>query len=122
MSRFCWLPTRRSHYTTTPLASIAGADHVALRRVGEVPENLLLVASSDSGSFTFPPTLNIPTTTFLTRESIATGEPIRMNDYGAYPGAREDLEAAGVQSMYFVPIKSVWHQIPPIISTMVMMR
>ena len=88
------------------MAFIADADHVALRRAGEDPEELVLVASSDSGSLTFPPTLNIPTATFLTRESIATGEPIKMNDYGVHPGAQEDLVAGGVRSMYFVPIKS----------------
>ncbi|MCI0844256.1 MAG: GAF domain-containing protein, partial [Chloroflexi bacterium] len=88
------------------LASIADADHVALRRVGEIPENLELVASSNSGSLKFAATLNIPSATFLTRESFVTGEPFMINDYGVHPGAQRDLVAGGVQSMYFVPIKS----------------
>ena len=88
------------------LALIADADHVALRRVGAEPENLALVASSNFGSFKFAPTLVIPNAAFLARESFATGEPLRMNNYVTHPAALPDLVAGGVESLYFVPIKS----------------
>ena len=88
------------------LASITDADYVALRRVGEIPDDLELVASSNSGSLKFAATIHIPNATFLTRESFITGERFMINDYGVHPGAQQDLVAGGVQSMYFVPIKS----------------
>ncbi|RUA20157.1 MAG: hypothetical protein DSY79_11835 [Chloroflexi bacterium] len=81
------------------LASITDADYVALRRVGEIPDDLELVASSNSGSLKFAATIHIPNATFLTRESFITGERFMINDYGVHPGAQQDLVAGGVQSI-----------------------
>jgi signal transduction histidine kinase len=88
------------------LASIADADHVALRRVGQNHDSLDLVASANNGSTIFPRSLKIPDASFPIREAFLTGEPIKINDYGAHPGARPDLLAGGLASLYFVPITS----------------
>ena len=73
------------------LVSVGDADNVALRRGGEEPNNLVLVASAGSESVEFQRSLNITDTHIATLEAYINGQSILTNDYRQYSGCRGRL-------------------------------
>ena len=87
------------------LILISDADRVVLRRADEKVENLRLVASAGSGSIEFTQVLKITDPNLKTLRPFLRGEPALINDYQS-SGDQPNLLAQGVESMYFMPIKS----------------
>ena len=87
------------------LMLISDADRVVLRRADDKVENLHLVASAGSGSIEFTQVLKITDPNLITLRPFLRGEPVLINDYQTF-GDQPNLLAQGVESMYFMPIRS----------------
>jgi len=88
------------------LASVASADHVALRREARDHKTLELVASAGLGTIKFKQSLSITDVNPVTHDSYLTGEPINFDDYSLDPSAQPDLVSKGVRSLFFLPVRS----------------
>ena len=87
------------------LILISDADRVVLRRADEKLENLHLVASAGSGSIELTQVLKITDPNLITLRPFLQGDPVLINDYQT-SGDQPNLLVQGVESMYFMPIRS----------------
>jgi transcriptional regulator with GAF, ATPase, and Fis domain len=79
---------------------------VVLRRRDKEEKNLILVASGGFGIMEFKQKLDLSDSNFSTRKAYLQGESTLINDYQLSSNAQPELLDQGVESMYFMPIKS----------------
>ena len=88
------------------LVLIAEADHVVLRRHDDKFDDLILVASAGSESVNFQPLLKLTDANLSIFKAYLSGQPSLINDYRRHQYAQPNLLALGVESMFFMPIRS----------------
>ncbi|MCH7735949.1 MAG: GAF domain-containing protein [Chloroflexi bacterium] len=88
------------------LILISGADHVVLRRNDHGSDNLILVASAGPASVEFQQSLKLTDANLEIFKGYLSGQPVLINDYRLHRYAQPNLLALGVDSMFFMPIRS----------------
>jgi GAF domain-containing protein len=79
---------------------------VVLRRRDKEEKNLILVASDGFGIMEFKQKPDLSDSNFSTRKAYLQGESTLVNDYQLSRVDSPELLDQGVESMYFMPIKS----------------
>ena len=88
------------------LLVVAGADRVVLRRNESEPDDLILVASAGPESDGIKRSLKLTKANLWIYEGYLSGRSVLINDYRSHRYAQPNLLDIGVESMFFLPIRS----------------
>ena len=93
------------------LVLILDWDHVVLRRNDHESDKLMLVASAGPLSVDFQRTLGLTDANLSIYQGYLSGQPVLINDYRRHRYAQANLLDLGVESMFFMPIRSGDHKL-----------